>query len=59
MQRPFLNVWLSLGVLLLCCYMVKSEVEDLCNVNGCTCTTNALRDDLIDVDCQCQDDQVS
>ena len=49
----------TLLVLSLCVSLVSSEVVDLCNVNGCVCTNNPSRDDLIDVNCQCQNDQVS
>ena len=48
----------TLLVLSLCVSLVSSEVVDLCNVDGCVCANNPSRDDLIDVNCQCQSGQV-
>jgi hypothetical protein len=46
-------------IVVTCANLVIAQVEDLCNVPGCSCTPNALRDDLIDVNCQCPtNDQV-
>ena len=37
---------------------VTSEVQDLCEISGCSCTPSPLRDDLTDVNCQCSSEQV-
>ena len=49
-------IWL--GVILLVClpHPIQCQVEDLCNVSGCSC--NTLSDDLIEVNCQCSTGQV-
>ena len=52
------DIWRTLLVLSLCVSLVNSEVVDLCNVDGCACANNPSRDDLIDVNCQCQSGQV-
>ena len=52
------DIWRTLLVLSLCVSLVSSEVVDLCNVDGCVCANNPSRDDLIDVNCQCQSGQV-
>ena len=42
-----------IAVAILAIQGVTSEVQDLCEIGGCSCTPSPLRDDLIDVNCQC------
>ena len=42
-----------IAVAILAIQGVTSEVQDLCEISGCSCTPSPLRDDLIDVNCQC------
>ena len=51
MAMPTAVAWLILVAIL--AQGVQSEVEDLCNVNGCSCN-----EDLTDVNCQCSPGQV-
>ena len=58
-MAPFkLNARLIL-VAILAFQSVKSEVQDLCEISGCSCNPSPLRDDLTDVNCQCSSGQVS
>ncbi len=38
--------------------LAKAEIQDLCEVPGCSCSENAIQQDLLDVICQCSSDQV-
>lgn len=51
-------MWLLLLWALVVPSLTLANPQDLCNVPGCSCEPSALRDDLIDVNCQCQSDQV-
>ena len=54
-----LNVWILYLTFLSLNSLSLVKSEDICNISGCACTTNSARDDLKDVLCQCQPNQVS
>lgn len=47
--------WMGVVLLTILPHPIQCQVEDLCNVSGCSC--NTLSDDLIEVNCQCSTGQ--
>ena len=53
MASSFIHYVRLITVAILAIQGVTSEVQDLCEISGCSCTPSPLRDDLTDVNCQC------
>ena len=53
MASSFIHCVRLITVAILAIQGVTGEVQDLCEISGCSCTPSPLRDDLTDVNCQC------